>query len=144
MATTVLAVERLRIANEPLPKNLDQLKPKYIAAVPADPFDGAPLRYRRIEKGYLVYSIGRDLHDDGGREVPRDSTNAMIYPVVAEDTMRRRYGLEPPNTPALPATSNRSSATSNGVSWNSNALGTFSFTNASAKETRDLTFTVER
>jgi hypothetical protein len=149
MATTVLAVERLPIANEPLPENLDQLKPKYIAAVPADPFDGAPLRYRRLEKGYLVYSIGRDLHDDGGREVPGDSTNAMIYPniIASPPSFVRRYGLEsnkPPPSPSPESDSMQSSKTTNTVSWRSNFLSNSSSTNAPAKLTYDLTFTVER
>jgi len=37
-----------------------------------DPFDGAPLRYRRLEKSYVIYSVGQDGHDDGGREKPAD------------------------------------------------------------------------
>jgi len=33
--------------------------------VPLDPFDGA-LRYRRLERGYLIYSVDVDGRDDGG------------------------------------------------------------------------------
>jgi hypothetical protein len=33
-----------------------------------DPFDGKPLRYKRTEPGYMVYTIGPDGVDDGGRE----------------------------------------------------------------------------
>ena len=32
----------------------------------ADPFDGKPLRYRVRADGFVVYSIGTDLKDDGG------------------------------------------------------------------------------
>ena len=37
-----------------------------------DLFDNQPLRYRKLPKGYVVYSIGRDLTDDGGKEPPAD------------------------------------------------------------------------
>jgi hypothetical protein len=42
----------------------------FLPAVPLDPFDGAPLRYKPLVKGYVVYSIGPDGHDDGGKEPP--------------------------------------------------------------------------
>jgi hypothetical protein len=31
-----------------------------------DPFNGEPLHVKRLPQGWLVYSVGRDLHDDGG------------------------------------------------------------------------------
>jgi hypothetical protein len=31
------------------------------------PFDGQPLRYRKQDAGYVLYSIGPDLKDDGGK-----------------------------------------------------------------------------
>jgi hypothetical protein len=34
--------------------------------VPTDPFDGRPLRYRRLADGVVVYSVGDDRADDGG------------------------------------------------------------------------------
>ena len=36
--------------------------------MPLDPFDGEPLRYKKLSPGYIVYSIGDDLSDDGGQE----------------------------------------------------------------------------
>jgi hypothetical protein len=72
LATTALAVERFRLAHGKLPEKLDELVPQFLSAVPLDPFDGQPLRYHRLNKGYVIYSIGDDCHDDGGREPPRD------------------------------------------------------------------------
>jgi len=63
-----LALERYRLAMGKLPDMLGELVPAYLDAVPMDPFDGAELRYKRLEKGYVVYSIGQDGSDDGGRE----------------------------------------------------------------------------
>jgi hypothetical protein len=37
-------------------------------SVPADPFDGKPMRYRKLAKGYVVYSVGPDMKDEGGDE----------------------------------------------------------------------------
>lgn len=65
-----IAVERFRLAHGQLPENLDELVPQFISAVPIDPFDGQPLRYHRLAKGYVIYSIGSDGHDDGGLEKP--------------------------------------------------------------------------
>ncbi len=32
-----------------------------------DPMDGKPLRYKRTGKGFIVWSLGQDFDDDGGR-----------------------------------------------------------------------------
>ncbi len=64
-----LGIERYRLANGKLPEKLAELVPAYLDAVPKDPFDGQELRYKRLEKGYVVYSIGEDGSDDGGKEL---------------------------------------------------------------------------
>ena len=66
-AAAALAAERYRLATGPWPEHLDQLVPEYLPAVPADPFDGQPLRLRRLADGLVVYSIGQDRQDDGGQ-----------------------------------------------------------------------------
>ena len=67
-ARTAVAVERYRLATGNLLGSLDELVPAYMEAVPIDPFDGQPLRYKKLEKGYVVYSVGLNLADDGGAE----------------------------------------------------------------------------
>ena len=32
-----------------------------------DPFNGEPLRVKKMPKGWLVYSVGPNLQDDGGK-----------------------------------------------------------------------------
>ena len=49
------------------PARLAELAPKYLAAVPDDLFAGKPLVYRPSEAGYLLYSVGINGKDDGGR-----------------------------------------------------------------------------
>jgi len=70
VARTVLAIQRYQLAAGKLPEVLEDLVPTYLEAVPMDPFDGRELRYEKLGVGFVVYSIGQDLHDNGGREQP--------------------------------------------------------------------------
>ena len=67
-ALAAVAVERYRLVNGELPDKLRHLVPQYLDAVPVDPFDGKLLRYRKLKKGFIVYSIGKNLKDDAGSE----------------------------------------------------------------------------
>ena len=70
-----LAVQRYRLAAGRLPDTLAELVPAYLDAVPKDPFDGKELRYKKLETGFVVYSIGEDGSDDGGKEKPQKRTS---------------------------------------------------------------------
>jgi len=48
------------------PARLDELVPKFLKAVPQDPFTGKPLIYRPQETDWLLYSVGPDRVDNGG------------------------------------------------------------------------------
>jgi hypothetical protein len=68
-AAAGLAVERYRIKHGRLPAALEPTAPEFQTAVPTDPFDGKPLRFRlNDDGGYTIYSIGADGVDDGGQE----------------------------------------------------------------------------
>lgn len=41
-----------------------------LPAIPDDPFDEQPLRYRRLPRGFTVYSVGPDFTDNGGKRPP--------------------------------------------------------------------------
>jgi len=69
-----LAIQRYRLAAGKLPDTLAELIPVYLDAVPKDPFDGKDLRYKKLEASFVVYSIGEDGSDDGGKEKPRKRT----------------------------------------------------------------------
>ena len=66
-----LAVRRYRLDAGKLPDSLEKLVPVYIDAIPVDPFDGNALRYKKRGTGFVIYSIGEDLSDDGGTEKPK-------------------------------------------------------------------------
>ena len=65
--TTAIAAEIYRDEHGMWPSDLTSLVPKYLAKVPNDPFSGLPLRYRRTEAGFQIYSFGKDRTDDGGQ-----------------------------------------------------------------------------
>jgi len=68
LAQTTIALERFRSAHaNHFPDSLTELAPNYLSPVPADPFDGKPLRYHKKGIGYALYSIGQNLMDDGGK-----------------------------------------------------------------------------
>jgi hypothetical protein len=70
-AEVACAVERWRLAHAgALPPSLDALVPQFLAAVPEDPMDGKALKFRPRPKGFVVYSIGEDGTDDGGKGPP--------------------------------------------------------------------------
>ena len=50
------------------PPDLRELKTRLKWRLPDDPFSGKPLRYKRQGNGYLLYSIGQNLTDDGGEK----------------------------------------------------------------------------
>ncbi|MBN1974490.1 MAG: hypothetical protein JW787_12700 [Sedimentisphaerales bacterium] len=77
LARTALAVQRYRLKHKKLPDSLGNLVPEYIESIPLDPFDGEELRYKRLDKGFVIYSIGEDLSDDNGREMPKEKKQKM-------------------------------------------------------------------
>jgi hypothetical protein len=66
---TALALRLYRKENGRYPENLQQLVPKYLPSVPIDPYDGKPLRYRKLQKGFKVWIVGGNRKDDGGVKV---------------------------------------------------------------------------
>lgn len=54
------------------PAKLADLAPKYLNKVPDDLFTAKPLIYKPSEKGYLLYSVGIDGKDGGGRSYGAD------------------------------------------------------------------------
>src|SRR5207248_5771811 len=63
----MIAVERYRRVNNRWPDTLTDLVPTFLPNMPLDPFDGKPLRYRRLDDGVVIYSISSDGKDNGGK-----------------------------------------------------------------------------
>ena len=66
-----VAIERYHLTTGNLPNTLGDLVPTYLDTIPKDLFDGKDLRYKKLDIGFIVYSVGEDGHDDGGTEKRR-------------------------------------------------------------------------
>jgi hypothetical protein len=90
-AIVAVAAERYRRDHGGWPTALDVLRGQYLKAVPTDPYDGRPLRYKRLPDGVVVYSVGADGQDDGGarnRADPRAKGTDYVFRLW--DVSRRR------------------------------------------------------
>jgi len=68
LAQSAVAIERFRLNKGRLPTELGEVIPRFLPAVPTDPFNGKPERYRRLQKGYVIEFADSDGHNIGGRE----------------------------------------------------------------------------
>ena len=67
---TALALRAYRLQHAGYPATLKVMVPKYLSLVPDDPFAlSITLRYKRTGNSYLLYSVGPDGKDDGGRSI---------------------------------------------------------------------------
>src|SRR5579884_262935 len=100
-AIASLAAERCRRDKKAWPDNADQLCPQYLSAVLLDPYDGKPLRYRRVEDGVIIYSVGQDVVDDGGN-LNRDQRRSWGVDIGFRlwDVAKRRQPARPKPHPA--------------------------------------------
>jgi hypothetical protein len=60
------------------PEKLADLAPAYVKTIPNDIFADAPLKYHKEGPGYVLYSIGPDLKDDGGAAGKTDATGDIV------------------------------------------------------------------
>jgi len=83
LALIGVALEQFRATHENrYPSALAELAPANLPAIPPDPFDGQPLRYRTKAGGYLLSSVGPDLKDDSSA-ASNGKNDDIIFSVVA-------------------------------------------------------------
>ena len=75
LALLAFALAGYRHDHHNYPKTLNELVPKYIDAVPKDRFTDGDLHYKSEKGGYLLYSVGPNGKDDGGRNFMEDNEN---------------------------------------------------------------------
>ena len=84
------------------PAMLAELTPDLLPSVPADRITGDPVRYRLVGGKPVVYSVGADRVDDGGRPAvagrpPKSLSNAAaMWDVSSADAPRGDWVLYPP------------------------------------------------
>ena len=95
MDELVFALAAYRVERGEYPAELARICPKYAKSLPEDPFGTGPIRYKREPGGYVLYSVGPNGKDDGGRnwqfesnatlseaekaQIPRDADDYSIH-----------------------------------------------------------------
>ena len=88
-ALCALAAERYRRTQGDWPASLAALVPNYLASIPVDPFDAQPLRMRRLEQGFVIYSVGPDGQDCGGILIRPGKADAPGFRLYDEQHRRQ-------------------------------------------------------
>jgi len=102
LAQLALALAAHRAEHGGYPATLNALAPAYLATIPNDPFTDKPFTYRPSAGGYLLYSVGPDLQDDGGRQMTSAAGAKGDLAVVAGDAV---VATQPATTaPSAPST----------------------------------------
>ncbi len=63
-----LALKAYQMEHGNYPVSLEELRAKGGWPIDNDPFTGWPLIYRREGNGFIIYSVGPDLFDNGGMD----------------------------------------------------------------------------
>jgi hypothetical protein len=89
MALAAIEIEKWRMAHGgAVPKSLEEVKVGSVRTTYTDPFNGKEIRFKPLPAGYMLYSVGPNLIDDGGKEkptkwVPMEERNNydLVFPV---------------------------------------------------------------
>lgn len=96
LSRTAIAIERHLLEHGTLPDSLDAVVPTYLPTVPIDPLIGDALGYRKNDKSYAVYSVGKDgvapenpLAAHG--EASNSERTLLVLPVVKKNASRAEF-----------------------------------------------------
>lgn len=97
LAALAVTVHRLRTGS--YPESLEQLVPGLLPSVPRDRYDGGRIKYRLAQQGPVLYSIGVDRKDDGGRRAAvrdgyQDKTATWLPRGEVAERLDGRFGPE--------------------------------------------------
>jgi hypothetical protein len=87
-AIAAIAAVRYHAQHGSWPESLDSLVPDYLAEVPTDPFTGKPLKMLVRADELRVYSVGKNLADDGGEEVIEANPDGALAPSGPDVVLR--------------------------------------------------------
>lgn len=73
-----LALELYRREHGGWPNELNNLTPRFLPTLPIDRITGNPLHYRITDAGPVIYSVGGDRDDDGGRMIIYEGTGRTV------------------------------------------------------------------
>jgi hypothetical protein len=88
---TILALHRYKADKDSFPDDLQELiSAGYLRQLPIDVYSGKPLVYRKTDESFILYSIGENFEDDGGKPDPNrkgrprlwdDEGDSIFWPV---------------------------------------------------------------
>ncbi|MHC4284367.1 MAG: hypothetical protein ACYSWZ_15550, partial [Planctomycetota bacterium] len=88
---SILALQRYKADKASFPDDLQQLiTAGYLRQLPIDVFSGKPLVYRKTDESFILYSVGENFEDDGGKPDPTrkgrprlwdDDGDSIFWPV---------------------------------------------------------------
>ena len=87
-------MRRWHLTHRGLPRTLlVAAKEAGLKAIPADPFDGQPMRVAVVLGGPVVYSVGKDGHDDGAQADSNFDTQPgdLIFHMPLVDVRQSRH-----------------------------------------------------
>jgi hypothetical protein len=76
------------------PQSLDELCPRYLKELPADPFSGESFRYQNKGGRWKFWDVGKDLKDNGGvyeqSKARSEDDNSKVFPDRLESNVELR------------------------------------------------------
>jgi uncharacterized membrane protein len=87
-----IALELFRRRQAHYPAALSELTPGLLPEIPADRITGDPVKYKLIDGKPVVYSVGADRIDDGGRAPDKSDLKATFV-----NTRPASWGVDPKN-----------------------------------------------
>jgi hypothetical protein len=98
-----LAAERFRRRTGRWPTSLEELvQAGLLRAVPTDPFTGRPMLFKRTADGLVIYAVGPDGQDDGGKLLRSGGQGTWDVGFQLWDVAARRGPPPPPKPPETP------------------------------------------
>lgn len=76
--------------NDKPPESLEDLCPKWLPDVPVDPFSGKPMKYKKEDNKWFVYSVGEDGKDDRGQGTSWQGKPDIVFKSEIQSNIERR------------------------------------------------------
>ncbi len=73
-----IALAAFHAKHNEYPASLDQLTSKYLGTLPEDHFVDQPLKYLKTDDGYLLYSVGDNQTDNGGKSYDEQKDDLVV------------------------------------------------------------------
>lgn len=87
-----LALCAFKAENGKYPDNLSALAPEFLPKVPQDFCSGKPFIYKNTAEGYILYSVGENMKDDGGKTKAEGGDDLIVRATDASSQPSSRRG----------------------------------------------------